>query len=103
MITLKEKEKYFSVEAHQGEIYAVAATPDSKYAITGSLDLLIKVWDIEQQELEFQFAGHANYLWTIIVSPDGKHIVSGSADTSIKVWNIEERTRIQPLWERWLR
>jgi WD40 repeat protein len=68
---------------------AVAVTPDGKWAVSGSWDQTLKVWDLASGK-EFQtLAGHSDPVCAVAVMPDGKRAVSGSLDQTLKVWDLE--------------
>ncbi|MEA3324138.1 MAG: TIR domain-containing protein [Euryarchaeota archaeon] len=79
------------LEGHTGSVDAVAVTPDGRYAISGSDDNTLKVWDIESGEEIRTLAGHTSSVDAVAVTPDGRYAISGSYDNTLKVWDIESR------------
>ena len=72
-------------------IYSVAISQDGKYAISGSNDKTIKVWNLEEKREEFTLTGHSSSVTSVAISKDGKYIISGSSDKTIKIWSLEEK------------
>jgi WD40 repeat protein len=66
-------------------IHAVAFSPDGQRIATGGLDGVVKVWQVNGQEL-FTLTGHSDRIWSLDFSPDGDLLASGSADGTIKLW-----------------
>jgi len=55
------------------------------YLYTGSKDMTVICWDVEQEKLKYICRGHEATI--TCVHADGSKVVSGSADTTIKVWD----------------
>jgi len=72
------------LEGHSGWVYAVAVTPDGRYAVSGSVswDKTLRVWDLEGQQPPRVLEGHSDAVFTMAITPDGRRVVSGSGDMS---------------------
>ena len=77
-----------TLEGHTGDVTAVAVTPDGRYAISGSWDKTLRVWDLARGEAVHTLKGHRDLVYAVAVTPDGRHVVSGSADKTLKVWDL---------------
>lgn len=55
--------------------------------ITGGLDNMLKIWDVETGECLNTLFGHVEGVWSLAF--DKLRIVSGSLDRTIKVWDTE--------------
>lgn len=105
-------------------LWAMATTPDGRYAISASADGALRVWDVGKQYLTSvvrealtqelrkmpqppQLAaiqeaflssgvasGHSKQVNAIAVIPDGRHAVSVSDDGTLKTWDIESGREI---------
>ncbi|BAY89372.1 MULTISPECIES: NB-ARC domain-containing protein [unclassified Tolypothrix] len=82
---------------HSDSVNAVVFTPDGKYAISGSHDTTLKVWNWKTGELLRTLAGHSNLVNAIALNPDGKYAISGSHDTTLKVWNWQTGEELRTL------
>ena len=77
-----------TLEGHTDWVRAVAVTPDSKKAISGSNDKTLKVWDIESFTELSTLEGHTKSVTAVAVTPDGKKAISGSDDKTIRIWKV---------------
>ncbi|RKO86647.1 WD40-repeat-containing domain protein, partial [Blyttiomyces helicus] len=70
-------------------VTSVAVSPTySRCIATGSLDEMVRVWDIRTGQLLERFEGHRNSVYSVAFSPDGRSIVSGSLDKTLKIWDL---------------
>ncbi|NEQ88359.1 MAG: WD40 repeat domain-containing protein, partial [Moorea sp. SIO2I5] len=67
---------------------ALAVTGDGKYAVSGSDDYTLKVWDLKNRVEKYTLTAHNGEVGTLAITPDGKWAISGSADCTIKVWDL---------------
>jgi GTPase SAR1 family protein len=65
----------------------VAVSPDGKWAVSGSDDKVVKIWDLETGECRATLKGHSGEVKSVAISPDGQTIFSGSVDNTIHQWN----------------
>lgn len=88
---------------------SIAFSPDSKilavsYAVWNSnngkyQDNVIKLWDIQRQELLGILKGHTDYIYTITFTPDGKILASSGSDKTIRLWDVKEQRQTGLLGE----
>jgi WD40 repeat protein len=69
------------------EIFACAFTQDSEYALTGSWDGSMRIWEAGTGLLVKSFVAGAKPLSACAVSPDGKTILTGSMDGVMACWD----------------
>ncbi len=79
-----------SIDAHDSEITAVAASIDGKLLATGGADKKVKVWKVENGELVKEIAAHDGAVTALSFSQDAKMLASGSADKKIKLWTLPD-------------
>ncbi|MBD2224473.1 NB-ARC domain-containing protein [Calothrix anomala] len=72
---------------HSNSVNTVALSTDGKYAISGSDDKTLKVWNWQTGELLRTLVGHSDSVNAVALSADGKYVISTSRDTTLKVWN----------------
>ncbi len=72
---------------HKHWVNSVAVSPDGKWAVSGSDDKSIKIWDLDSGQCRGTLEGHTNKVNCVSVTPDGTRIISGSDDETICVWN----------------
>lgn len=74
-------------------ITSVALSPDGKLVAAGSLDTMVRVWNVTTgQQLE-RLKGHKDSVYSVAFSPDGKSLVSGSLDRTLRVWDLSATKR----------
>ncbi len=75
-------------EQHDGDVNAVAMTPDGRIAVSGSADMTLRSWDMETGHYMKLFDGHWLAVTAVAITPDGRFVVSGSEDTALRLWDI---------------
>ncbi|MCU0541409.1 MAG: WD40 repeat domain-containing protein [Oscillatoriaceae cyanobacterium Prado104] len=82
---------------HQGEVSALAISPDCQFIASGSTDTTIKIWNLETGKLLCTFSAHLTWgahkgiLSSVAFSPSGQILASSSNDGTVKVWNLRSR------------
>ncbi|SOD96445.1 caspase family protein [Spirosoma fluviale] len=69
-------------------INSVCFSPDGRYALSGSYDKTIKLWDVATRQEVRTFKGHGISVSSGCFSPDGRYALSGSYDKTIKLWEV---------------
>eukprot|EP00339_Tiarina_fusa_P026981 CAMPEP_0117036244 /NCGR_PEP_ID=MMETSP0472-20121206/25685_1 /TAXON_ID=693140 ORGANISM="Tiarina fusus, Strain LIS" /NCGR_SAMPLE_ID=MMETSP0472 /ASSEMBLY_ACC=CAM_ASM_000603 /LENGTH=342 /DNA_ID=CAMNT_0004745941 /DNA_START=18 /DNA_END=1046 /DNA_ORIENTATION=- len=77
-----------SLRGHTHFVQSVCLTIDSAYALTGSWDGTLRLWDLEDGTSRQTFVGHTKDVLTVAMNPMTFKILSGSRDKSIKLWNV---------------
>lgn len=72
---------------HEEWVYSVAVSPDGTWAVSGSDNSTVKIWDLETGACRATLQGHVGPVDSVAITPDGKRIVSGSRDDTIRVWD----------------
>jgi guanine nucleotide-binding protein subunit beta-2-like 1 protein len=75
------------LRGHSHYIQDVVLSRDGQYALTGSWDKSLRLWDLNFSKTSRKFFGHSNDVLSVAFSIDNRQIVSGSRDKSIKLWN----------------
>lgn len=84
---------------HSHYVSDVVISSDGMFALSGSWDGTLRLWDIEKGATTRRFVGHTKDVLSVAFSTDNRQIVSGSRDRTVKLWNtlgeckytIEER------------
>ena len=74
---------------HEGGIFDIAFTPDSKQALSASQDGELMLWDLESGTLVNRLVGHQSSVNSVEISDDGEHAISGSLGGDIIYWNLK--------------
>ena len=75
---------------HAGSVIAVALSADGRWAISGSDDKTLKLWDVETGQVLRTFRGHAGSVNAVALSADGRRAISGSYDKTLKLWDLSD-------------
>jgi glucose repression regulatory protein TUP1 len=69
-------------------VTSVAISPDGRYVAAGSLDTVVRIWDVGSGLLVERLRGHRDSVYSVAFTPDGKGLVSGSLDKTLKYWDV---------------
>ena len=83
---LFEKGYNLYLEAHSGEVRAVAITSDSKYIVSGGDDSTVRIWNLQEKTQEAVLKGHTSEVRTVVIGSGNKYIVSGGHDSTVRIW-----------------
>jgi len=76
-----------SLHGHGHFVSDVVISSDGKYALSGSWDKTLRLWDLFTGQSTRQFVSHEKDVLSVAFSADNRQIVSGSRDKKIKLWN----------------
>lgn len=63
-------------------------SPDKKFAITGSLNARVRLWDLGTGECLRVFEGHKGMVNGVAWSSDQRRALSGSHDNTVRLWDV---------------
>ncbi len=91
--TAQDKESNLNPEfvvqlSHSNGITCMDMSKDGRYALTGSYDKTIRLWDIRSEKLVRTLFGHEKYIQRILFLPDNKRAISGGGDTDLFLWDL---------------
>jgi WD40 repeat protein len=75
---------------HEGNVFALAFTPDGKRLLSGGLDGTVRVWDAAGLRELHTYTWHKSWVSCLAVSPDGMTAAAGSEDTTVVVWDLAD-------------
>jgi WD40 repeat protein len=67
-----------TLRGHEGGVWAVAVTGDGRYAVSGSDDQTLKVWDLSSGQVVASFCGDSA-IHCCAIAPDKRTIIAGDA------------------------
>lgn len=76
-----------ALTGHNSCVQDVAISSDGQFALSGSWDKTVRLWDLNTGASVRSFKGHTKDVFSVAFSSDNRQIVSGSRDKSIKLWN----------------
>lgn len=76
-----------SLTGHNHFVSDVVMSSDGQFALSGSWDKTLRLWDLNAGVTTRQFVGHTKDVLSVAFSADNRQIVSGSRDNTIKLWN----------------
>lgn len=56
---------------------------------TGSVDGVVRVWEVEKGDLMRTLMGHGGRVWNAVLSKDRRNIISGGEDRTARYWDVE--------------
>jgi WD40 repeat protein/tRNA A-37 threonylcarbamoyl transferase component Bud32 len=69
-------------------VESVSITQDGRYAVSGSHDKTLRLWDIETGQCLQTMEGHTGGVFSASITPDARYAVSGSND-NVRLWDLE--------------
>jgi len=76
-----------SLRGHSHFVQDVVISSDGQFALSGSWDCSLRLWDLNYGTTTRRFVDHTKDVLSVAFSADNRQIVSGSRDRSIKLWN----------------
>ncbi|EDQ88501.1 uncharacterized protein MONBRDRAFT_37447 [Monosiga brevicollis MX1] len=77
-----------ALKGHSHFVSDVVISSDGQFALSGSWDRTLRLWDIRTGECTRRFVGHDGDVLSVAFSADNRQVVSGSRDKTIKLWNV---------------
>ena len=71
-------------------------TKDGKNIITGNLDGVIKIYDVDGKKETKELKAHEG-VWALALSPDGSKFATGGWDGTIKLWNTADGKELRTI------
>ena len=79
----------FRVFHADADITAVALSADGRRLAAGSIDGVVRVWDIESRKLLRSFGETPKPLLAVALNATGTLVATGGADNSARIWNVQ--------------
>jgi WD40 repeat protein len=85
---LWDLEAWVELRQLAGSMWSVAVLPDGRWALSGSLDGTIRLWEIDTGAELRKFNGHNEWVYSVAALPDGRRALSGSLDGTMRLWDL---------------
>ena len=76
-------------EGHKDVVCSASFSADGRYALSGSWDHTLKLWDVKSGKCLRTFEGHTDFITSVSFSADGRYVLSGSWDKTLKLWDAK--------------
>src|SRR5262245_55962068 len=74
---------------HTGAIRHIAVSKDGKRVLTGGMDNIVYLWDVNKEKPLQKMTGHTSWAWQVGFSPDEKKAISsGGMDKTLRLWDL---------------
>jgi WD40 repeat protein/serine/threonine protein kinase len=77
-------------KGHRKLISSVCLSVDERYAMSGSWDYTLRLWDISSGSCLRTYEGHTDCVKSVCLSHDGQYAFSGGDDNAIRLWNVAD-------------
>merc|ERR1711957_1062319 len=90
-----------ALKGHSHFVQDVVISSDGQFALPGSWDGTLRLWDLNTGLTTRRFVGHEKDVLSVAFSADNRQIVSGSRDKTIKLWNTLGECKYTIVSEGW--
>lgn len=77
-----------TLQGHEGDAFAIAASPDGSLWASGGKDATVRLWDVSTRKSLAVLTGHTDEVTDVAFSPSGDSLASASEDGTIRIWPI---------------
>jgi WD40 repeat protein len=75
------------------DLRCVGFSPDGKAVAAGSVDGVVRLWDVATGRNLLQLTGHRGAVFALAFSADGRRLASASWDGTVLVWDLARAKR----------
>lgn len=93
---LYKEEVVHNLIGHEGSIFNVQMSSDTKYIVSCSDDRSIKLWDFKSGKLLSTAWGHTARIWNLKFYANEKAVISVSEDLTSRTWTITDEEQLVP-------
>lgn len=82
------KVKVFKGRGLSSHVECVSFSHDGQYALSGTFDHFVIMWDIKSGKEVRTFKGHSGNIASVAFSPDDLRVISTSRDNTTRLWDV---------------
>ncbi len=82
-------------EGHTDDVRSVFLSADGRWALSGSGDRTLRLWEAVTGRLTQTLGGHTDWVRSVVLSADGRRALSGSWDKTLRLWDVAAGTCLQ--------
>ena len=85
------------LEGHENAVQALATEPSGHWLASGGADRMVKLWDLESNELKRTYRNHSDFISALAITSDGATLAAASLDGAIKLWSTSSSRPLRTL------
>ena len=85
------------LKGHVGFVTVIAINKNGRYALTGSFDNTVRLWDLSTGKTSATLIGHTDVITSVVFSQCGNYALTGSADKTARLWDLSTGETIKIL------
>jgi WD40 repeat protein/serine/threonine protein kinase len=86
--------------AGQGQLHALAFSPDGKRLASGGDDRVVRIWDAATGQPLSECRGHTSKVLSLAFRQDGSRLVSAAHDGTLRQWDARTGREVEPPYDR---
>jgi len=75
-------------EGHAADVRSVVLSADGRWALSGSGDRTLRLWQVDTGRAVRTFTGHTDWVRSVFLTPNGRLALSGSWDRTLRLWDV---------------
>lgn len=75
-------------EGHSAGVTSVSMSGDGRYALSGSRDKTLKLWDVPARRCVRTFEGHDDPVFSVCLGEDARYALSGDVRNTLRLWDV---------------
>ena len=95
--TSSQSEPAHVLEGHENAVQALATEPSGHWLASGGADRMVKLWDLETNELKRTYRNHSDFISALAITSDGATLAAASLDGAIRLWSTSSARPLRTL------